>query len=121
MNKVVDVRTDIKTELKDLEEQISSIKKQGPFLQGVRVERTAAGGTASRKAQGECKYARLRAGKGRLLDNGKKSKYIPVNKIDKYQAMCNRGKTISRLERKLQSSHKKLARLEAIAAKLGFS
>lgn len=93
----MDARSHIKAEIENLEEQIAELKAQGPFLVGVRVERTPAGGTASQKAQGECKYARLRAGKGKLLDNGKKSKYIPVDEIDKHQAMCHRGKSIKQI------------------------
>ncbi|MEN8443679.1 MAG: hypothetical protein ABG776_01570 [Cyanobacteria bacterium J06555_13] len=115
----MDSRLNIQKEVEDLQQQLLSIKEQGPFLQGVRVERTPAGGTASREAQAECKYARLRAGKGNLLDNGKKSKYIPVREIDQYQAMCARGKAISQLERKIQKLQQELARLNAIAAELG--
>ena len=115
----MDIRPDIRTELESLEQQILSIKRQGPFLQNIRVERTAAGGTASRESKTECKYARLRTGRGKLLDNGRKSKYIPISEIDKYQARCDRGKAISRLERKLLGLQKKLARLDAIAAELG--
>ena len=108
----------IKTEIENLQQQLLDLKDQGPFLTGVRVERTAAGGTASRESKAECKYARLRAGKGKLLDNGKKSKYIAVREIDKYQAMCNRGKAISRLVRKIQKQEKKLAWLTKIISNL---
>lgn len=115
----MDARDLVKAEIEDLIERLSELKAQGKFLSGVRVERTAAGGTASQKAQEECRYARLRAGKGKLLDNGKKSKYIPVREIDKYQAMCSRGKAIERLERKLEKLKLKLKRLNAIAVELG--
>lgn len=115
----MDMRVCLETEIEELQQQRSALKDEGEFLQGVRVERTAAGGTASREAQAECKYARLRAGKGKLLDNGKKSKYIPVREIDKYQAMCTRGKSIGRLERKIQQLQRKLKQLNAIAFKLG--
>lgn len=69
----MDIRTNVKAEIEDLQQRISSLKKKGPFLQGIRVERVPAGGTASKKAQNDCKYARLRAGRGNLLDNSKKS------------------------------------------------
>ena len=115
----MDTRDRVKAEIEKTEGKLIDLKAQGKFLSGVRVERTAAGGTASQKAQEECRYARLRAGKGKLLDNGKKSKYIPVREIDKYLAMCNRGKAIERLERKLKQQKQKLRRLNAIAAKLG--
>ena len=104
----MDMRTQLRAEIETLEQQLLSLKETGAFLQGVRVEQTAAGGTASRQSKAECKYARLRAGKGKVLDNGKKSKYIPVQEIDKYRAMCTRGKSISRLERKIQQRQKRL-------------
>ena len=71
----------LETEIEALQQQLTSLEQQEPFLTGVRVERTAAGGTASPKSKTECKYARLRAGKGKLLDNGKKSKYIACMKL----------------------------------------
>ena len=117
----MDIRTGIKTEIEDLQRQILSIKEKGPFLQNVRVEQTAAGGTASKKAQSNVKYARLRAGQGKLLDNGKKSKYIPVREIDKYQAMCSRGKAVKRLEKRIEKHQQKLRKLNEIAAELGLS
>ncbi|MGB3767738.1 MAG: hypothetical protein WA947_14375 [Phormidesmis sp.] len=117
----MDARGRVKTELEKLQEQLAELKARGPFLSGVRVERTPAGGTASQNAQSECKYARLRAGKGKLLDNGKKSKYIPVREIDKYQAMCYRGKSIKQIERKIEKRQQTLKRLNAIAAELGLS
>lgn len=115
----MNVRDRVKVEIEDLQEQLAGLKAQGPFLSDVRVERTPAGGTASKKAQSECKYARLRAGKGKLLDNKKKSKYIPVHEIDRYQAMCHRGKRIKQIERKLVQRQQKLKRLDAIATELG--
>ena len=117
----MDVRTNVKTEIEDLRQQISSLKAKGLFLQNTRVERTPAGGTASKKAQNECKYARLRTGRNNLLDNGKKSKYIPMHEIDKYLEMCSRGKAISQLEKRLEKQQQKLARLNAVAASFGLS
>lgn len=115
----MDIRTDVKTEIESLQQQILSIKEKGPFLLNTRVERTPGGGTASREAKNECKYARLRTGKGNLLENGKKSKYIPVREIDKYLEMCSRGKAISRLEKKLEKQRQKLTRLNTVAASFG--
>lgn len=117
----MDIRTNIKAEIKSLQQQLSSTKEKGPFLLNTRVERTPAGGTASKKAKDECKYARLRTGKGNLLENGKKSKYIPVREIDKYLEMCSRGKAIGQLERRLEKQQQKLARLNKVAASLGLS
>lgn len=115
----MDARTRTKTEIEDLRRQLNKLKEQGPFLKGVRVERTAAGGTASQKAQEECKYARLRSGRGKLLDNGQKSKYIPVSEIDKYRAMCNRGKAIAKLEKAIAKQQQQLERLNKLASELG--
>ena len=117
----MDIRTGIRTEIEDLRKQISSLKEKGPFLQNARVERTPAGGTASEKAQNECKYARLRTGKNNLLDNGKKSKYIPVREIDKYIEMCSRGKAIGQLEKRLKQQEERLTHLNAVAASFGLS
>lgn len=117
----MDVRTSLKAEIKDLQQRVLSLREKGPFLQGVRVERTSAGGTASEKAQSNNRYARLRAGKGKLLDNGKKSKYIPICEIERYQIMCRRGRAIRRLEKRIEKHQQKLKRLNAIAAELGFS
>ncbi|MBE9064848.1 hypothetical protein [cf. Phormidesmis sp. LEGE 11477] len=114
----MDIRRQLQLEIDNLQGQISALKEKGPFLQGVRLERTAAGGTASLEAKESCKYARLRAGKGKLLDNGKKSKYIPVHEIEKYETMCARGKAIGRLEREVLKKEQGLKRIEAIAASL---
>ncbi len=111
----MDSRNRLKAEIDGFQRQIDSLKSQGAFITNVRVERTAAGGTASRNAKAECRYARLRAGKGKFLDNGKKSKYIAVHEIDVYQAMCERGRFISRLERKIQKGQKKLKWLDGIS------
>ena len=64
-----------------LEAQIAGLKQEGDYLIGVRLERSAAGGTASQSAKQDLKYARLRAGRGKLLPNGKKSMYVPVRDI----------------------------------------
>ncbi|MGC1307745.1 MAG: hypothetical protein WA885_10980 [Phormidesmis sp.] len=112
------VRKRLQTDIENLQQQLADLKAQGPFLLGMRVERTAAGGTASKESRAECKYARLRAGKGKRLENGKKSKYIPIREIDRYQAMCDRGKAITQLDRKIQKHQKKLRWLNTIATSL---
>lgn len=91
----------LQQQLATLEAQVSAIKQVGNYLIGVRIERSPAGGTASMAAKETCKYARLRAGRGKLLPNGKKSLYIPVDSIAQYEAACDRGKQIQHLERQI--------------------
>lgn len=89
-------------QLSALEVKLSALKKGGDYLTGVRIERSPAGGSASIAAKESCRYARLRAGRGKLLPNGKKSLYIPIEKIPQYQAACDRGKHVQQLERQIE-------------------
>lgn len=98
--------------LQDLESQIEALKQEGEFLTGVRLERSPAGGTASQEAKETSKYARLRSGRGKLLPNGKKSMYIPVKEIARYDAACKRGDRIQKLERELNRVKALIAKLE---------
>ncbi|MBF2027658.1 MAG: hypothetical protein IGS48_12955 [Oscillatoriales cyanobacterium C42_A2020_001] len=95
-----------------LEAEIEAIKQEGEYLLGVRLERSPAGGTASINAKEECKYARLRSGRGKLLPNGKKSMYVPVGEIARYDAACKRGEQIQKLERQLSQVKVQVAKLE---------
>lgn len=95
-----------------LETQLAALQDQGDYLIGVRIERTPAGGSASVAAKATCRYARLRAGRGKLLPNGKKSFYIPIEKIPHYQAACDRGKQVQQLERQIQQLKAQIGRLE---------
>ena len=99
-------------QLKALEAQIEAQKQAGDYLIGVRLERSAAGGTASQSAKEDLKYARLRAGRGKLLPNGKKSMYVPLSKIAQYDAACQRGESIRKLERQVNQLQAQLAKLE---------
>lgn len=102
----------LQQQLVQLETQLATLQEQGDYLIGVRIERTPAGGSASIAAKATCRYARLRAGRGKLLPNGKKSLYIPIEKIPQYQAACDRGKQIQQLERQIQQITAQLGRLE---------
>jgi cell division protein FtsB len=95
-----------------LEAQIVGLKQEGHYLIGVRLERSAAGGTASQSAKEDLKYARLRAGRGKLLPNGKKSMYVPVRDIARYEAACCRGEQIQKLERERNQLQAQIAKLE---------
>jgi len=102
----------LKQQIRDLEAQVEVIKSQGEYLIGVRLERSPAGGTASQNAKGSSKYARLRAGRGKVLPNGKKSRYVPVEHIARYAAACQRGEQIQKLERQIERLKAKADQLE---------
>ncbi|MEX0272287.1 hypothetical protein AB3R30_24530 [Leptolyngbyaceae cyanobacterium UHCC 1019] len=93
---------DLQSQLSSLETELEAVKGTGDYLVGVRIERSPAGGSASIAAKETCKYARLRAGRGKLLPNGKKSLYIPVEKIAQYEAACDRGKQVQQLEHRIE-------------------
>lgn len=102
----------LQQQLTTLEAQIQKVKQEGGYLTGVRIERTPAGGTASQTAKETCRYARLRAGRGKLLPNGKKSLYVPVEKISEYEAACDRGKRIQQLERQAEQLRSQIRQVE---------
>ncbi len=102
----------LQRQLAVLEEQVLAIKQVGNYLIGVRIERSPAGGTASVAAKETCKYARLRAGRGKLLPNGKKSLYIPIESIGQYEAACDRGKQIQHLERQIERLKAQIWKIE---------
>lgn len=103
---------DLQSQLSALEAELSELKGTGDYLIGVRLERSPAGGSASIAAKETCKYARLRAGRGKLLPNGKKSLYIPVEKIAHYQAACDRGKQVQQLESQIEHIKMQLWKIE---------
>jgi len=102
----------LRRQIAALEAQIEEIKREGEYLIGVRLERSPAGGTASSNAKEECRYARLRSGRGKLLPNGKKSMYVSIQDITRYDAACKRGERIQKLERELNQVRTQLAKLE---------
>jgi hypothetical protein len=103
---------ELQSQLSALETELSDLKGRGDYLIGVRIERSPAGGSASIAAKETCKYARLRAGKGKLLPNGKKSLYIPIEKVPQYEAACDRGKQVQQLERQIERIKTQLEKLE---------
>lgn len=98
--------------LSKLEAQLEAIKQEGECLIGVRLERSPAGGTASLNSKQSSKYARLRAGRGKLLPNGKRSMYVPIQDIARYEAACQRGGRFQKLERELHRVKAQIAKLE---------
>jgi hypothetical protein len=102
----------LQSQLSTLEAELATLKASGEYLIGVRIERSPAGGSASIAAKETCKYARLRAGRGKLLPNGKKSLYIPIEKIPQYAAACDRGKQVQQRERQIEQLKTQLWKLE---------
>ncbi|MBE9100418.1 hypothetical protein [Vacuolonema iberomarrocanum] len=80
----------IQNELQELEAR--------PYLLDCYVQRTAAGGTAAGKGRDPGRYACLRS-RHQTFVNGKKSQYIPLYAIAKYEEQCERGRQIKRLRK----------------------
>lgn len=91
---------DIHAEIKRLEALAAEIRGQ-VYLQGCRLERATAGGTASGSGRSEARYARLRSSKGGLLPNGAKSQYISLQQIPETEAAIERGRMLQRIEKQI--------------------
>ena len=83
-------------------QRIAQSKAEGEVLEDCRLNFSAAGGTASRLAKQSPKYAQLRSGRGKVLSNGKKSLYVALDDIPKVQAAIERGKELSKLQKRLK-------------------
>jgi hypothetical protein len=94
-------RYDLETERVRLQAEIGAIQAAGMVLLGVRLEKAAAGGSAGQKSQGEYKYGRLRSGRGKELENGNRSQYVPLEEIPEVEAAIARGKAVAKLQRRL--------------------
>lgn len=110
---------DLRQQLAELEATVARIKGEGDYLQGVRLERSPAAGTASRNAQTASKYARLRSGKGNFLPNGKKSQYVAMADIGKIEAEIARGTELSKVEKEISQVRAKLQKGLEMARSLG--
>ena len=93
-------RLELEQERDKLETRIRAIQAEGEVLTGLRLEKSAAGGTAGRGVQGAVKYARLRSRSGSFPD-GSKSRYVPIAEIAQYEAAIARGKELERAKRRL--------------------
>jgi|GEM_PF-2877117 len=89
----------VQDELQELEAQ--------PYLLDCYVQRTAAGGTAAGKGRDPGRYACLRS-RHQTFVNGKKSQYIPLYAIAKYEEQCDRGRRIKRLRKSRDKIHRRL-------------
>lgn len=111
----------LQAKLNALLSEAMEIRESGECLQGVRLESAAAGGTASGKSQTNCKYGRLRSGKGKLLPNGSKSQYVPLAELGEVEAAIARGKELTKIEREIKKVTAQLDQLARTAARLGLS
>ena len=95
-------QAELQTERNAIIIRIAALQNEGDVLIGVRLDKAAAGGTASNQSQTRYKYARLRSGRGKTLPNGQKSQYIPLQQIAVTEAAIARGKEIVRLQKRLE-------------------
>ncbi|MEO1148682.1 MAG: hypothetical protein AAFY26_24185 [Cyanobacteria bacterium J06638_22] len=100
----------IQNELQELEAQ--------PYLLDCYLQRTAAGGTAAGKGRDPGRYACLRS-RNQTFVNGKKSQYIPIYAIAKYEEQCERGRRIKRLRRSRDNVHDRLERARKVLKRTG--
>ena len=101
-------KAELQTERNTIITRIAALQNEGDVLIGVRLDRAAAGGTASNQSLINYKYARLRSGRGNTLSNGQKSQYIPLKQIAATEAAIQRGKELVRLQKKLETLSKML-------------
>ena len=101
-------QAELEAEQNEIIARIADLQNEGDVLIGVRLDRAAAGGTASNKSQTRYKYARLRSGRGKTLSNGQKSQYIPLEEVAATEAAIQRGKELVRLQKRLENLSKML-------------
>ena len=101
-------QAELETERTAIIAAIADLQNQGDVLIGVRLDKAAAGGTASNQSQTSYKYARLRSGRGKTLPNGQKSQYIPLKQIAATEAAIQRGKELVKLQKRLEKLSKML-------------
>jgi len=101
-------QAELETERTAIIAAIADLQNQGDVLIGVRLDKAAAGGTASSQSQTSYKYARLRSGRGKTLSNGQKSQYVPLKKVAAIEAAIQRGKELAKLQKRLEKLSKML-------------
>ena len=87
-------QAELETEQNKIIARIADLQNEGDVLTGVRLDKAAAGGTASNQSQTRYKYARLRSGRGKTLSNRQKSQYVPLKKVAATEAAIQRGKEL---------------------------
>ncbi|MEP0914037.1 hypothetical protein NDI45_24305 [Leptolyngbya sp. GB1-A1] len=110
--------SELKARLAELEQEAAELRGSGDCLQGVRLEFAPGGGTASVSAKQSLKYARLRAGRGKLLPSGKRSQYVPLADISRIEAAIERGKRLTAIEKEIGRVQVKIERVEVKVAAL---
>jgi len=95
-------QAELEAEQNEIIARIADLQNEGDVLIGVRLDRAAAGGTASNQSQTRYKYARLRSGRGKTLSNGQKSQYIPLKEVAATEAAILQGKELVRLQKRLE-------------------
>ena len=95
-------QAELEAEQNEIIARIADLQNEGDVLTGVRLDKAAAGGTASNQLQTRYKYARLRSGRGKTLSNGQKSQYVPLKKVAATEAAIQRGKELVRLQKRLE-------------------
>jgi len=101
-------QAELEAEQNEIIARIADLQNEGDVLIGVRLDRAAAGGTASNKSQTRYKYARLRSGRGKTLSNGQKSRYVPLEEVAATEAAILQGKELVRLQKRLENLSKML-------------
>lgn len=113
--------SELETRLAELEREAAALRGSGECLQGVRLEFAPGGGTASIASKQSPKYARLRAGRGKLLPSGKRSQYVRQEDIPQIEAAIERGRQLAAIEREIGRVQAKIDRLGARVPTLGGS
>ena len=101
-------QAELEAERNEIIARIADLQTEGDVLTGVRLDKAAAGGTASNQSQTRYKYARLRSGRGKTLSNGQKSQYVPLKKVAATEAAIQRGKELVKLQKRLENLSKML-------------
>lgn len=106
----------LRDEIASLEVRHAEIRSQGDVLQDSWIERTAAGGAARGVGNDLGRYATLRSRKIELQP-GRKSKYIPIAQVAKYEAALARGRELKQVEKRLKELRDRLSQVEQLLSK----
>ena len=108
-NQVMNAFAAMLENLETLKTEKRQLEDQGMILFDCWIAESKPGGTARTKKA----HYQLRSRQPQFA--GKKSKYLKVDEVGKYQSAIARGKAIRQLEKQIVVLQKKLERIEAIA------